>query len=433
MPGVVIVGAQWGDEGKGKIVDLLTEGADVVVRYAGGPNAGHTLVVPDGNGGHAKIVVRLVPSGIVRPGTKSILGPGVVVDPIALAGELDELRGRGVYDDAKEPGRLLVSDRAHLILPYHKLMDGLREQGAFAVGTTKRGIGPCYEDKARRNGVHVRALLDLSRLERHVARALEAWAPSMRALGVEPPTPKKVVEEIEPVAARIRPLIGDASLAIDGHLRASRRVIFEGAQGTLLDIDHGTYPYVTSSSATAGGACTGAGVGPTAIQRVIGMTKAYTTRVGAGPFPTEQDNEIGERIRKKGGEFGAVTGRSRRCGWLDLPALRYAARVNGLTDLVVSKLDVLTGFDHIELCVAYDTPNGRTTEFPMEDLDRVRPVFESLPGWQEDVTKARTIEALPATARAYVERIAREIGVPIALVSVGPERDATIRLRDFFA
>jgi adenylosuccinate synthase len=433
MPGVVIVGAQWGDEGKGKIVDLLTEGADAVVRYAGGPNAGHTLVVPDGKGGHTKIVVRLVPSGIIRAGTRCILGPGTVVDPIALAGELDELKGRGVYDDGKEPERLIVSDRAHLILPYHKLVDGLREQGAFAVGTTKRGIGPCYEDKARRNGVHVRALTDLSRLARHVARALEAWAPSMRALGVEPPTPKKVVEEIEPVVARLLPLIGDASLATHQHLKAGRRVIFEGAQGTLLDLDHGTYPYVTSSSAIAGGACTGAGVGPTAIQRVIGMTKAYTTRVGSGPFPTELDNEIGERLRQAGGEFGAVTGRSRRCGWLDLPALRYAARVNGLTDLVVSKLDVLTGFDRIELCVAYDTPHGRTDELPMDDLDKVRPVYETLPGWTENLRQARSLSDLPATARSYVERIGREIDVPIALVSVGPERDSTIRLRDFFA
>jgi adenylosuccinate synthase len=435
MPGIVVVGAQWGDEGKGKIVDLLTENADVVVRYAGGPNAGHTLVIPNAKGGHDKIVVRLVPSGILRPQTRCVLGPGMVVDPASLVSELDELKARNVFDDRAEgsSGRLVISDRAHMILPYHLLVDGLREKGAFAVGTTKRGIGPAYEDKARRNGVHVGALRDLARLERHVARALEAWGPTVRAFDAQLPSAKDVVAHCETVAARLLPLIGDASITVDDAVRKNERVIFEGAQGTLLDIDHGTYPYVTSSTAVAGGAAPGSGVGPTAIGRVIGITKAYTTRVGGGPFPTELHGEAGDKLRTAGGEFGAVTGRPRRCGWLDLPALRYARRVNGLTDLVITKLDVLTGLARIDVCVAYDTPSGRTRDFPVNDLDRSTPVYETMDGWTEILDAARTMSALPASARAYVERIAREVDVPLSLVSVGPQREATIPLRDLFA
>jgi adenylosuccinate synthase len=431
MSGVAIVGAQWGDEGKGKIVDLLTEGADVVARYAGGPNAGHTLVIPNKKGGHDKIVVRLVPSGILWPETVCVLGNGMVVDPLALSKELDELVQKGVWKEGDK--RLVLSDRAHMILPYHLLIDGVREKGKFAVGTTKRGIGPAYEDKARRNGVHLGALRDLSRMERYVARALEAWEPTIRAMGETMPTAKQAVEAIEPVVARLVPLLGDGSVLVDRAVRANKRVIFEGAQGTLLDIDHGTYPYVTSSSASSGGATTGVGVGPTAISRVVGITKAYTTRVGGGPFPTELHDEMGERLRQAGGEFGAVTGRPRRCGWLDLPALRYARRVNGLTDLVVTKLDVLTGLDQIQVCVAYDTPSGRTNELPIGDLDGAKPVYESMPGWSENVESARSLDALPGKARAYVERIAREIDVPLAMVSVGPQREATIPLRDLFA
>ena len=430
--GVVIVGAQWGDEGKGKIVDLLTEDADLVVRYAGGPNAGHTLVIPNDKGGHDKIVVRLVPSGILRPKTRCVLGPGMVVDPQALVSELDELVQKGVWKDGDK--RLVLSDRAHMILPYHRLVDGLREKNSkFAVGTTKRGIGPAYEDKARRNGVHLGALRDLPRLERHVARALEAWSPLLREAGEAIPTPAEIVAAVTPFAARLVPLLGDGSIVVDDALNADEVVIFEGAQGTLLDLDHGTYPYVTSSSASAGGACTGAGVGPTAIGRVVGITKAYTTRVGGGPFPTELDNAIGERLRKAGGEFGAVTGRPRRCGWLDLPALRYARRVNGLTDLIVTKLDVLTGFETIDICVGYDTPDGRVRELPINDLDRATPVYETLPGWTESLSAVRDLADLPAHARAYVDRIAAEIGLPLSMISVGPEREATICLRNIFA
>ncbi len=438
MPGIVVVGAQWGDEGKGKVVDLLTENADVVARYAGGPNAGHTLVVRSLGGGHEKIVVRLIPSGILRPSARCILGGGMVVDPIAFVGELDELILKRVYDDRTDATvphakkRLVVSDRAHLILPYHRLIDGLREQGAYSVGTTKRGIGPCYEDKARRNGVHVGALRDLPRLERHIARALDAWGPTVAALGGALPTAKQVCEEIAPYAARILPLIADASALVDASVRRGDRVVFEGAQGTLLDVDHGTYPYVTSSSAVAGGACTGVGVGPTAITRVLGITKAYTTRVGGGPFPTELLGEAGERLRQAGGEFGAVTGRPRRCGWLDLPGLRYARRVNGLTDLALTKLDVLSDLAEISVCVAYDTPDGRVDDLPVADLDRATPIFETMPGWLSTISNARTLADLPENARRYVERIARDVDVPLAMVSVGPERDATIAVDDLF-
>jgi adenylosuccinate synthase len=434
--GVAIVGAQWGDEGKGKIVDLLTEGADVVARYAGGPNAGHTLVIPNGHGGHDKIVVRLVPSGILREPTTCVLGPGMVVDPLALIAELDELAARGIAAEGKTPNgspRLVLSDRAHMILPYHRLVDGLREQGAYSVGTTKRGIGPCYEDKARRNGVHIGALRDLPRMERHIARALDAWAPVVTALGARVPTAAEIVAEVSVAAKRLVPLLEDGSRVVDDALRRGARVIFEGAQGTLLDIDHGTYPYVTSSSATAGGACTGVGVGPCAIGRVIGITKAYTTRVGGGPFPTELTGPMGDRLRTAGGEFGAVTGRPRRCGWLDMPALRYARRVNGLTDLVITKLDVLTGLEEIEVCVAYDTPHGRTDELPVNELDISTPVYERVAGWTESLSAVRALSQLPKTARTYVERIAEQAEVPLAIVSVGPERESTIRLRDFFA
>ncbi len=431
MPGVTIVGAQWGDEGKGKIVDLLTEGADLVVRYAGGPNAGHTLVIPNKTGGHDKIVVRLVPSGILWPETVCVLGNGMVVDPLALSKELDELVGKGVWTEGDK--RLVLSDRAHMILPYHLLVDGLREKGQFAVGTTKRGIGPAYEDKARRNGVHLGALRDLARMERHVARALDAWAPTIRAMGETPPTPADVVAAIRPVVDRLVNLLDDGSRVVDDGIRGGKKVIFEGAQGTLLDVDHGTYPYVTSSSATSGGACTGAGVGPTAISRVVGITKAYLTRVGGGPFPTELNDETGETLRRNGGEFGAVTGRPRRCGWIDLPALRYARRVNGLTDLIVTKLDVLTGLPHIDVCVAYDTPHGRVRDLPINDLDVAKPVYERMPGWTERVETARSLGELPEKARAYIERIAREVEVPIAMVSVGPQREATIPVRNLFA
>jgi adenylosuccinate synthase len=423
MTAVVIVGAQWGDEGKGKIVDIFTEHADMVVRYGGGPNAGHTLVV-----GNDKLVVRLIPSGILRPDVTCVLGQGMVIDPHSLVSELDEVERRG----HPHVRHLKVSDRAHAILPYHVLVDGLREQGKGAIGTTKRGVGPCYEDKVARRGVVMGAFRDLARTEALVVTAIEAWRPTIEALGGKAPSVDEVMERIRPLAARIAPMLVDASLLVSNAVDAKNKVLFEGAQGTLLDIDHGTYPFVTSSSATSGGACTGTGVGPTRIDTVIGLCKAYCTRVGGGPFPTELDDAVGERIRKTGDEFGSVTGRPRRTGWLDMPALKYAARVNGLDGIALTKLDVLTGHDEVNVCVAYDTPHGRTTEFPFDDLAEAKPVYRTFKGWSEQLAKARTLGDLPQTARDYVKFIEDESRVPIVLVSVGYRRDETIVINNPF-
>ncbi len=425
MTAVVVVGAQWGDEGKGKIVDIFTEHADMVVRYGGGPNAGHTLVV-----GNEKLVVRLIPSGILRAQTVCVLAQGMAIDPFGLVTELDELAKRGLV---REKGSLVVSDRAHAILPYHLLVDGLREQKPGALGTTKRGVGPCYEDKAGRRGLPLGALRDLGRAEAVVSHALAGWEPTIRALGGEPPKLADVMSKLRDVAPRIVPLLADTARLAERAVRDGKRVLFEGAQGTLLDIDHGTYPFVTSSHATAGGACTGSGVGPSRIDFVVGLVKAYCTRVGGGPFPTELSDSIGEGLRKRGDEYGSVTGRPRRTGWLDLPALRYAARINGLDGLALTKLDVLTGLDEVKICTSYRTPSGTTEEFPIDDAEHAVPIYESLPGWQADLSGARTIAALPDAARRYVERIERDVGCPIVLVSIGSRRDETIALADPFA
>ncbi|NLE88675.1 MAG: adenylosuccinate synthase [Myxococcales bacterium] len=429
MSAVVIVGAQWGDEGKGKIVDIYTEFAEVVVRYAGGPNAGHTLVVGD-----EKLIVRLLPSGILRRETLCVLGQGMVVDPQVLVGEIDELRRRG-HENVEE--RLLLSERAHLILPYHIELDSLRESSApqdRAIGTTKKGIGPAYEDKVRRTGIRAGELRDLDRLAQRVAAALEAWAPTMKALGGRVPEVSEIIEPLRPLAARLVPLLGNASVVTEEAIRSGKRVMLEGAQGTLLDVDHGTYPFVTSSSAVAGGAAIGAGIGPNRISTVLGITKAYTTRVGSGPFPTELDDEDGKHLQKVGDEFGSVTRRPRRTGWLDLPALRYAARVNGIDGLALTKLDVLTGLEKVKVCVAYDTPQGRVTDLPIDQLDdeRVRPVYEELEGWTENLEGARVLEQLPPAARNYVRFLEEGAGVPVYLVSVGPSRAATIVLHNPF-
>lgn len=426
MSSVVIVGAQWGDEGKGKIVDIYTEAAEIVVRYAGGPNAGHTLVVGD-----EKIVVRLLPSGVLRENTWCVLGQGMVVDPAVLLGEIDELTRRG------RPGierRLWLSDRAHLILPYHILIDGLRESAAAkdrAIGTTKKGIGPTYEDKARRTGIRAGDLRDERALRERIALAIAAWSPVIRELNGEVPSVDSIVEPLLKQAERIVPLLDNVSLRVDTALRAKKRVLFEGAQGTLLDVDHGTYPFVTSSSAVAGGAAIGCGIGPNRIKAVVGITKAYTTRVGSGPFPTELEDASGEHLRKVGAEFGSVTGRPRRTGWLDIPALRYAARVNGFDGLALTKLDVLTGMGTVRACVAYETSRGRTTEFPIDELDKpeqVKPIYQDFPGWSESLAQARSIEQLPKAAREYVDFITRSVEVPAWLVSVGPRRSETIVL-----
>ncbi len=425
MSAIVVVGAQWGDEGKGKVVDLVTERAELVVRYAGGPNAGHTLVV-----GGEKLVVRLIPSGILQAHSTCVMAQGMVVDPAVLTGEIAALAGRGI----QTTGRLFISDRAHLILPYHVLVDGLREASASGqrLGTTKKGIGPAYEDKAARRGLRCGDLTDLARARQLVAVAIDAWAPTIRALGGDVPTVESVIAVLEAHAPRIVPLLCDASKLTDDAIRAGQRVIFEGAQGALLDVDHGTYPFVTSSSAVAGGACTGAGVGPTRIRRVLGITKAYATRVGEGPFPTELKDERGDRLRDRGAEFGSVTGRPRRTGWLDLPALRYAARTSGIDGWALTKLDVLTGLDAVEVCVAYETPLGRTDELP-QDLHRARPVYTMLPGWTSGIEGALRMEDLPAPARDLVRFVEEKTSVPAYLVSVGPGREQTIVVRDVWS
>jgi adenylosuccinate synthase len=427
MSCVVIVGAQWGDEGKGKIVDIYTEFAEVVVRYAGGPNAGHTLVVGDD-----KLVVRLLPSGILRPQTRCVLAQGMVIDPDVLLAEVDELIRRGHSDVEK---RLCVSDRAHLILPYHVLVDTLRESSAGAIGTTKKGIGPAYEDKARRTGVRAGDLRDPVRLGERIRAALAAWAPTIVHLGGEVPSADEILKKLEASTKRVVALLANTSQIVDAAVREGKRVMLEGAQGTLLDIDHGTYPFVTSSSAVAGGASIGVGIGPNRISSVLGITKAYATRVGSGPFPTELNDGDGQHLREVGAEFGSVTGRPRRTGWLDLPALRYAARVNGIDGLALTKLDVLTGLSRILVCVAYDTPQGRTEEFPIDYLDvpnAVKPVYEEMAGWSEKLDGVRVLDELPKAARTYVRFLEEGAKVPVYLVNVGPRRSETIVLHNPF-
>lgn len=426
MPAVIVVGAQWGDEGKGKVVDLFTERAQVVARYAGGANAGHTLYLGD-----QKVVMRLVPSGVLRPGVRCVLGQGMVVDPIGLQQELDELAQVG--RDARAD--VLVSERAHLVMPYHKQVDALREGQARAIGTTKRGIGPAYEDKARRRGVTALMARHPERLAAAIAQAIEGWAPTIAALGGEVPTVESVVAAVRPALDRMVPLLGDGSREVNAALAGQQNVLLEGAQGTLLDVDHGTYPFVTSSAAVSGGACTGLGVGPSRIDKVVGVTKAYTTRVGEGPFPTELNDDFGQRLREAGGEFGAVTGRPRRTGWLDLPALRYAIRVNGLDALAVTKLDILTGLGDLQVCVAYRTPDGETDELPElgPGSPPVEPVYRTLAGWSQSLSGARALSDLPDEARAYLTFMQEHLGVPIELISVGPRRDETICLVPPFA
>ncbi|MBI5534943.1 MAG: adenylosuccinate synthase [Deltaproteobacteria bacterium] len=430
MAAVVVVGAQWGDEGKGKIVDHLARSADVVVRYAGGANAGHTLVV-DGN----KIVVRLVPSGILWPEKLCVLAQGMVIDPTLLVKEIEELESQGHQID----GRLFVSDRAHAILPYHALADGLRENLAApgrAIGTTRRGIGPAYEDKAARRGLLLGDLRDPDRAAANIRAALDAWRPLFDANRIAVPSVESIVAELAKAAARIVPLLADTSALVHSRLRARQRVLFEGAQGTLLDIDHGTYPFVTSSSTIAAGACTGTGIGPRAITRVLGITKAYATRVGGGPFPTELNDSVGDHLKKVGAEFGSVTGRARRTGWLDVAALRYAARVNGFDAMAMTKLDVLSGLDPIRVCVAYDTPRGRTQDLPVDLIDvpgALTPVYENLAGWSEPIGSVSRVDALPDATRRYIEFVEHAVGVRCDILSVGPSRDATLVVNDSFA
>lgn len=434
MPNVVVVGAQWGDEGKGKVVDLLTEHAQVVVRFQGGNNAGHTLVV-----GGQKTVLHLIPSGILHQGKVCVIGNGVVVDPSVLVAEMDGLRQKGVL---KSDSQLLISGSAHVIFPWHKLLDSFREKvrGGSAIGTTGRGIGPAYEDKAARHGIRVRDLLHPDRLNRKVSerlpQALEELRELARAAKVSVPQleTQQIVTEYAGLGERLKPYAGDSSLFLSQQISKGARILFEGAQGTLLDVDHGTYPFVTSSNCVAGNAAVGSGLGPTVIDKVMGITKAYTTRVGGGPFPTELNNPIGERLRSIGDEFGATTGRPRRCGWLDAVVLRFSARVNGLWGLALTKMDVLSGLDELQLCVAYELDGQRIEELPVdfEDVEKVKPIYETLPGWTEPLKGVRSFEELPANAKKYIRRIEQVSGVSVVCVSVGAERGETILLENPF-
>lgn len=426
MSVVVIVGAQWGDEGKGKVVDLYTEHADVVARYGGGANAGHTLVV-DGQ----KLVTHLVPSGVLRPGTLCVLGDGMVVDPQALLDEIADLKSKGLL---RSDDDLLVGERSHVILPYHRDIDRLREGRAGAIGTTKRGIGPAYESKVGRHGIRMGDLSRPARLRMLLETYLDEVNATLTRLGG---TIYEVSSLLDPLLAqgeKLAKYIGDAGVAVHQAMRTGKNVLCEGAQGALLDVDHGTYPFVTSSSTVAGGACTGLGIGPTHIHAVIGISKAYATRVGAGPFPTELHGVEGDRLREAGGEYGATTGRPRRCGWLDIPALRLGVRVNGMAGLALTKLDILRGVNPIRVCVAYRLGSEILQEMPLDpvDLEAAEPVYESFDGWNEDSTSSREIDELPANARRYVRALETLVGVPIFLVSVGPGRENTIVLKDPF-
>lgn len=418
---MVVVGAQWGDEGKGKLVDVLAERADFVVRYQGGANAGHTVVIGD-----KQFILRQIPSGILHRRVTCVIGSGVVLEPENLFGELDQLRERGI-DTA---GRLFVSDRAHLVLPYHKLLDAASEKSQ-KLGTTGRGIGPAYEDKYGRRGIRVTDLRRVECAPRLLTERVERANRLLEMMGsAERASLDEHVELLERLAPRLLPLTADTGLLVHRAVREGRRVLLEGAQGSLLDVDHGTYPYVTSSNTTAGGAAVGAGIGPTAINGVLGVVKAYTTRVGNGPLPTEAETPHGERLRQMGGEFGAVTGRPRRCGWFDATVVRYAARVNGLTGLAVTKLDVLDSFAEIPVGIAYRLGGESCEQMPSEvdSLAHVEPVYEVHRGWEQPTGAARRLSDLPRNARAYLARLEELSGVPVRYVSVGTRRDQIIEV-----
>ncbi|MBK7074272.1 MAG: adenylosuccinate synthase [Myxococcales bacterium] len=427
MSVVIVVGAQWGDEGKGKVVDLYAEAADTVVRYGGGANAGHTLVIKG-----QKLVTHLVPSGVCHPGKPCVLGDGMVIDPHTLLDEIAELSARGLLAN----GELLIGQDAHVILPYHKRIEQLRESRKGAIGTTRRGIGPAYEAKAGRRGVRIRDLFRRERLRELVDANLEELVPVMQHFGGAAPTAAEVAQWIDDAASagdRLRPHVGDASRFVADKIGRGANVLFEGAQGTLLDIDHGTYPFVTSSSTIAAGACQSTGIGPSKIDRVVGITKAYATRVGAGPFPTELHGDAAEALRQAGGEFGATTGRPRRCGWLDLPALRLGVRLSGMDGLALTKLDVLANMGEVKVCVAYKLDGREVDELPtdLDDIARAEPVFASYPGWGS-LAGVTQFDDLPTTTRQYVDTVQRLAGVPFYLVSVGPDRAETIVLSDPF-
>lgn len=426
MPNIVIIGTQWGDEGKGKIVDLLAEKADIVARFQGGNNAGHTMVVEG-----QQFISHLVPSGILQ-GKICVIGNGLVVDPAVLLEEIDCLAEKGIDTD---PDKLKISEKAHLIMPYHKAIDNAREQkkGNNKIGTTGRGIGPCYEDKATRRGVRFVDLIDEAVFDERVRTILDEKNFYLKQYFNAPTIdPDQVIAEYAQYAERLAPYVTNVSVELDQAIRKGGQILFEGAQGTHLDIDHGTYPFVTSSNTVSANACSGAGIGPRHIHGVLGIVKAYTTRVGAGPFPTELFDAVGDAIQEKGAEFGATTGRRRRCGWLDTVIVRNAVRLNGLTGLVITKLDVLGGQEVIKVCNAYDYRGETLAEFPtdLKVVAECHPVYESLPGWNEDIRDIRRREDLPENARRYLARVEELTETPIDIISVGPGREETIVLNN---
>jgi adenylosuccinate synthase len=424
MPAIVLVGAQWGDEGKGKATDLLGDRVDYVVRYQGGNNAGHTVVIGD-----ESYALHMLPSGVLSPDVVPVIGNGVVIDPQVLLDEIDGLAERGV-----DCGKLLVSANAHLIMPYHRSLDKVSERylGSSRIGTTGRGIGPAYADKIARVGIRVQDLFDPGILGKKLELVLrdknQVFSKVYNRRGLDA---RVIAEEYERYAERLRPYVADTGLVLGQALDRGEVVLLEGAQATMLDVDHGTYPFVTSSSPTAGGACAGSGIGPTRISEVLGIVKAYTTRVGEGPFPTEQLGEKGEWLRKTGGEYGVTTGRARRCGWFDAVIARYSTRVNGITGYFLTKLDVLSGLDRVPVCVAYEVDGKRQAEIPMTQTEfhHAVPVYEYFDGWWEDVSKAQTFDELPVNARKYITAVEEMIGAPVCAVGVGPRRDQTLQLR----
>ena len=424
MPAIVLVGAQWGDEGKGKATDLLGDRVDYVVRYQGGNNAGHTVVIGDDS-----YALHMLPSGVLSPGVVPVIGNGVVVDPQVLLDEIDALTARGV-----DCGKLLVSANAHLIMPYHRALDKVTERylGSARIGTTGRGIGPAYSDKIARVGIRVQDLFDRGILRKKLDLVLrdknQVLSKVYNRRGIDP---EATAQQYEGYAERLRPYVADTGLVLVKALDQGKVVLLEGAQATMLDVDHGTYPFVTSSSPTTGGACVGSGIGPTRIAKVIGIVKAYTTRVGEGPFPTEARDEHGEWLRKTGAEYGVTTGRPRRTGWFDAVIARYATRVNGITDFFLSKLDVLSGLDKVPVCVAYEVDGIRHEEVPMTQTEfhHAVPVYEYFDGWWEDLSKARSFGDLPRNARTYITALEQMIGAPVCAVGVGPRRDQTLQLR----
>ena len=425
MPAVVLLGAQWGDEGKGKATDLLGDQVDYVVRYQGGNNAGHTVVIGD-----QKYALHLLPSGILSPNVIPVIGNGVVIDPAVLLAEIKGLNERGI-----DTSKLKISTNAHLITPYHRTIDKVSERflGKSKIGTTGRGIGPAYADKINRIGIRVQDLFDLSILKQKVEAALHDKNQILiKVFNRKGITVDEVIDEYLDYAQVLKPYVTDTSLLLDQALSQGKVVLLEGSQGTLLDVDHGTYPFVTSSNPTAGGASTGSGIGPTKITRVIGILKAYTTRVGSGPFPTELFDADGEALRKIGGEVGVTTGRNRRCGWFDAPIARYAVRINGLTDFFLTKLDVLTGWEKIPVCVAYEIDGLRVEELPASQTDfhHAKPIYEYLPGWSENISKAKSVADLPKNAQEYVKFLEKISGAPISAIGVGPGRNETIVVRD---